>query len=136
MNDKLMLMIPGPTPVPEQALLALAKHPIGHRSSEFAPIMAECTENLKWLHQTQNDVLMLTASVVGFRVIAVPPEQDVNDGKTAAYAKSRVTYKSADGLTCRQLEFDNRTGLAREGKPEPCYQGPPAYRQRSFIWGR
>ncbi len=65
MNDKLMLMIPGPTPVPEQALLALAKHPIGHRSSEFAPIMAECTENLKWLHQTQNDVLMLTASGTG-----------------------------------------------------------------------
>lgn len=65
MKDKLMLMIPGPTPVPEQALLALAKHPIGHRSGEFAPIMAECTENLKWLHQTQNDVLMLTVSGTG-----------------------------------------------------------------------
>ena len=32
MDDKLMLMIPGPTPVPETALLAMAKHPIGHRS--------------------------------------------------------------------------------------------------------
>lgn len=60
-----MLMIPGPTPVPEQALLALSKHPIGHRSGDFSKIMAEVTENLKWLHQTQNDVLCLTVSGTG-----------------------------------------------------------------------
>ena len=60
-----MLMIPGPTPVPESVLLALAKHPIGHRSGEFSQIMADVTANLKWLHQTQNDVLMLTVSGTG-----------------------------------------------------------------------
>jgi aspartate aminotransferase-like enzyme len=65
MENKLMLMIPGPTPVPENVLLALAKHPIGHRSGEFSQIMAEVTANLKWLHQTTNDVLMLTASGTG-----------------------------------------------------------------------
>jgi len=65
MNDKLMLMIPGPTPVPEAALLALAKHPIGHRTSEFSKILAEVTANLKWLHQTESDVLMLTVSGTG-----------------------------------------------------------------------
>ena len=60
-----MLMIPGPTPVPEKVLLALAQHPIGHRSGEFSQIMADVTANLKWLHQTQNDVLMLTVSGTG-----------------------------------------------------------------------
>ena len=65
MKDKLMLMIPGPTPVPEQVLLALAKHPIGHRSGEFSQIMAEVTKSLKWLHQTENDVLVLTVSGTG-----------------------------------------------------------------------
>jgi len=65
MDNKLMLMIPGPTPVPEQVLLALAKHPIGHRSGEFSAVMAEVTQNLKWLHQTQNDVLVLTVSGTG-----------------------------------------------------------------------
>lgn len=60
-----MLMIPGPTPVPESVLLAMAKHPIGHRSGEFSKVIAELTENLKWLHQTNNDVLMLTASGTG-----------------------------------------------------------------------
>ncbi|MEO0985572.1 MAG: alanine--glyoxylate aminotransferase family protein [Cyanobacteria bacterium J06639_14] len=65
MDDKFMLMIPGPTPVPESVLLAQAKHLIGHRSGEFSQIMAEITDGLKWLHQTQNDVLMLTASGTG-----------------------------------------------------------------------
>ncbi len=65
MDDKLMLMIPGPTPVPEQVLLAMAKHPIGHRSGDFSKIMAEVTEGLKWLHQTQNDVLILASSGTG-----------------------------------------------------------------------
>ena len=60
-----MLMIPGPTPVPETALLAMAKHPIGHRSGDFSKIMAEVTENLKWLHQTKNDVLILASSGTG-----------------------------------------------------------------------
>jgi aspartate aminotransferase-like enzyme len=65
MDDKLMLMIPGPTPVPEQVLLAMAKHPIGHRSGDFSQIIADVTQSLKWLHQTQNDVLVLTASGTG-----------------------------------------------------------------------
>jgi aspartate aminotransferase-like enzyme len=65
MDDKLMLMIPGPTPVPEQVLLAMAKHPIGHRTGDFSKIMEEVTQDLKWLHQTQNDVLILTVSGTG-----------------------------------------------------------------------
>ncbi len=66
-----MLMIPGPTPVPEQVLLAMARHPIGHRSGDFSKIMAEVTENLKWLHQTQNDVLSLTVSGTGAMEAAI-----------------------------------------------------------------
>mgnify|MGYP002780681974 CR=1 FL=1 len=65
MDDKLMLMIPGPTPVPEQVLMAMAKHPIGHRSGDFSKIIAEVIENLKWLHQTQNDLMVLTVSGTG-----------------------------------------------------------------------
>lgn len=65
MDNKQMLMIPGPTPVPEQVLLALVKHPISHRSDEYSAIMGEVNHNLKWLHQTENDVLVLTASGTG-----------------------------------------------------------------------
>ena len=62
MKDKLQLMIPGPTPVPERVLLAMARHPIGHRSGEFQQIVARTTEQLQWLHQTKGDVLVLAGS--------------------------------------------------------------------------
>ena len=55
-------MIPGPTPVPERVLHALGKHPIGHRSKDFQNLVQSTTENLKWLHQTTNDVLTITGS--------------------------------------------------------------------------
>jgi NAD-reducing hydrogenase large subunit len=61
-QQKLSLMIPGPTPVPEKVLQALGKHPIGHRTKEFQELVESTTKNLKWLHQTQNDVLTITGS--------------------------------------------------------------------------
>ena len=62
MQDKLTLMIPGPTPVPETVLQALGRHPIGHRSADFQKIVKRTTEQLQWLHQTKNDVLVITGS--------------------------------------------------------------------------
>lgn len=65
MQDKTFLMIPGPTPVPESVLLAMAKHPIGHRSSEFSEILKEVYADLKWLFQTKNEVFIYAASGTG-----------------------------------------------------------------------
>jgi aspartate aminotransferase-like enzyme len=62
MQDKLTLMIPGPTPVPETVLQALGRHPIGHRSADFQKIVKRTTEQLQWLHQTKQDVLVITGS--------------------------------------------------------------------------
>ena len=55
-------MIPGPTPVPEKVLQALGRHPIGHRSKDFQNLVETTTKNLKWLHQTKNDVITITGS--------------------------------------------------------------------------
>ncbi len=65
MQEKDFLMIPGPTPVPESVLQAMAKHPIGHRSPEFSKIFMNATEKLQWLGQTKNDVFIYTASGTG-----------------------------------------------------------------------
>jgi len=62
MQDKLNLMIPGPTPVPGNVLSSMSKHPIGHRSEDFQKIVQKTTEQLKWLHQTTADVLTITGS--------------------------------------------------------------------------
>ncbi len=65
MKDKSFLMIPGPTPVPESVLLTMAKHPIGHRSSEFSKILESVYSDLKYVFQTKNDVIVYTASGTG-----------------------------------------------------------------------
>jgi len=71
MKDKQFLMIPGPTPVPERALLAMAKHPMGHRSAEFSAVMKEVYQDLKWLFQTQEDVFVFTSSGTGAMEAAI-----------------------------------------------------------------
>ena len=62
MQDKLTLMIPGPTPVPETVLKAMGRHPIGHRSGEFQAVVERTNGQLRWLHQTSSDVLVITGS--------------------------------------------------------------------------
>lgn len=78
MKDKTFLMIPGPTPVPESVMLEIAKHPIGHRSSEFSSILKEVYENLKYVFQTKNDVFMFTSSGTGAMCAAL--ENLINEG--------------------------------------------------------
>ncbi len=78
MKDKTFLMIPGPTPVPESVMLEIAKHPIGHRSSEFSSILKEVYEKLKYVFQTKNDVFMFTSSGTGAMCAAL--ENLVNEG--------------------------------------------------------
>ena len=62
---KTRLFTPGPTPVPEETLLELAK-PVGyHRSGEAKAILAEVTEDLKYVFQTVHPVVTLTSSGTG-----------------------------------------------------------------------
>jgi aspartate aminotransferase-like enzyme len=70
-DDKSFLMIPGPTPVPERVMLALARHPIGHRTKAFSRIFREVSDNLAWLHQTQQEVLTLASSGTGAMEAAI-----------------------------------------------------------------
>jgi aspartate aminotransferase-like enzyme len=110
MNDKLMLMIPGPTPVPEAALLALAKHPIGHRTTEFSNILAEVTENLKWLHQTQSDVLTLNVSGTGAVEAGIinflSPGDRILVGSNGKFGERWVEIGQAYGLNVEEVKVE------------------------------
>ncbi|MEI6380613.1 MAG: alanine--glyoxylate aminotransferase family protein [Cyanobacteriota bacterium ELA615] len=114
MDNKLMLMIPGPTPVPEKVLLAMAKHPIGHRSGEFSKVIAELTENLQWLHQTKNDVLMLTASGTGAMEAAIinflSPGDRVLVGNNGKFGERWAKLAKAFGVAVEEI-------TAEWGKP-------------------
>lgn len=62
---KARLFTPGPTPVPEETLLELAKPVTYHRTAEAKAILGEVTEDLKYVFQTKNTVLTLTSSGTG-----------------------------------------------------------------------
>ncbi|MDY6864212.1 MAG: alanine--glyoxylate aminotransferase family protein [Thermodesulfobacteriota bacterium] len=62
---KTYLMTPGPTPVPPDVSLAMAAPIIHHRSTEYSEIFEEVRKDLKYLFQTENDVLIFTSSGTG-----------------------------------------------------------------------
>jgi len=68
---KQRLLTPGPTPVPEETLLELAKPVIYHRAPEFRRILAAVLEDLQYVFQTRNPVLPLTSSGTGALEAAV-----------------------------------------------------------------
>lgn len=68
---KRYLLTPGPTPVPEEVLLSQAKPMIHHRTSEFRQMLKQVMEDLKYVFQTQNQVLILASSGTGAMEAAV-----------------------------------------------------------------
>ncbi len=59
------LRIPGPTPVPDEVLKAMAKQMINHRGPEFVQLLNDVTAKLKQIFQTKGDVLALTGAGTG-----------------------------------------------------------------------
>jgi aspartate aminotransferase-like enzyme len=68
---KQRLLTPGPTPVPEETLLELARPVFYHRSATFRHLLGEVTEDLKYVFCTRHPVLTLTASGTGGMEAAV-----------------------------------------------------------------
>jgi aspartate aminotransferase-like enzyme len=65
------LMTPGPVPVPPDSLLAMAQPMIHHRTEKFEKVMAEIPDALKYVFQTKNEVILLSASSTGAMESAV-----------------------------------------------------------------
>ena len=110
MQDKLTLMIPGPTPVPETVLLAMGRHPIGHRSADFQKIVKRTTAQLKWLHQTSGDVLAITGSgtaAMEAGIINVLSKGDrVLCGDNGKFGERWVKVAKAYGLDVQVIKAD------------------------------
>jgi len=68
---KSRLLSPGPTELPEPALLAMARQVKHHRTAEFRGMLAEVIDALKYVFATENDVLVLTSSGTGAMEAAV-----------------------------------------------------------------
>ncbi len=65
------LLTPGPTPLPPQISLAMARPIIHHRTPQFQEILKEASLGLKWVFQTANDVFIISSSGTGAMEAAV-----------------------------------------------------------------
>ena len=62
---------PGPTPVPDRVVRKMSAPILTHRSTEFSDLLRQVAVGLQHVFQTENDVLVLTASGSGAMEAAV-----------------------------------------------------------------
>jgi aspartate aminotransferase-like enzyme len=65
------LMTPGPTPVPPEVLLAQAQPMIHHRAPVYTEVILAVLDDLKYVFQTKNDIIMFASSGTGAMESAV-----------------------------------------------------------------
>ncbi|WP_139489217.1 pyridoxal-phosphate-dependent aminotransferase family protein [Brevibacillus dissolubilis] len=81
-TDKMILRIPGPTPIPPRVQQAMNAPMIGHRSGQFSKLFAETAERLKPIFGTKQDVYILAGSGTSGLEMAVV--NTVNPGEEVA----------------------------------------------------
>ena len=65
MPRKSLLLVPGPTPVPDSVLRASAAPMVNHRGPEFVRVLRDCVDGLHQIFATEGDVLAFPASGTG-----------------------------------------------------------------------
>ena len=60
--NKMRLYTPGPTSVPEEVLLEMAKPIFHHRTQQYKDLFAKVNDGLKYVFQTKNPVLTISGS--------------------------------------------------------------------------
>ena len=60
-----ILLTPGPTPVPDDVLQAMAEPMIHHRTPQYQAIFEETLKGLRYVYQTKGDILMFASSGTG-----------------------------------------------------------------------
>ena len=64
-NERQLIMLPGPTNVPDRVMRAMLKPIINHRGPEFETLYDNIIRNLKHVLQTKNEAFVLTTSGTG-----------------------------------------------------------------------
>jgi aspartate aminotransferase-like enzyme len=124
------LMTPGPAMVPEEVLLELARPVMHHRSDEAKRVITEVIAGLKEVFQTENDVVILTASGTGAMdaavVNAVPAGGKALVLNAGLFGARWVSICKAFGINTVSLDFE-------WGQPVAPHQVAKALRQHPDI---
>ena len=118
MDEKQLLMIPGPTMVPQSILLAGASPMVNHRGPEFKAALDESTAGLKRVFQTKGEVYILTSSGTGGLEAAVvntlSPGDLVLSVSIGVFGDRFATIAQTYGATVEKLDFPMGTAADPE----------------------
>jgi aspartate aminotransferase-like enzyme len=124
----LNLRIPGPTPVPEEVLHELSRPMINHRGREYAGILAECTEGVKRVFQTKNDVIFYPSSGSGTLEAAVAntlsPGDRVLTVSIGSFGKRWGEIARRYGADVTMLDFEWGQGADPQTVADKLKEGP------------
>src|SRR5438876_8780726 len=105
---KYQLMAPGPTPVPSEVLLAMARPIIHHRTPEYAALFREVRAGLQRLVQTKGEVLTPACTGTGAMEAAVANTLSAGDRvvvvNAGAFAQRWLAIARAYRLQIVELE--------------------------------
>ena len=108
MEKELLLMLPGPVPMPERVRYAMMRQAINHRSPEFGAVYADCVRILKTAFGTTNDLFVISGSGTAGMEAAV-----ANVGKD-----KQIACITNGKFGERLLKISQRYGQAHEIKSE------------------
>jgi aspartate aminotransferase-like enzyme len=118
MLNKLRLLTPGPTPLPEEVRLALAKDMIHHRKRDFVQVMERIQPGLKYLFGTAQQVLPLSCSGTGAMHAAVTnlfaPGEKVLVVEGGKFGERWREIAQAHGLAVTSLVLENGQAVTAE----------------------
>lgn len=108
--NKNRLLTPGPTPIPEEVRLALARDMVHHRKKAFHDTLVKVEEQLKTLFGTEQTVVPLSSSGTGGMVAAVDnlfrPGDTVIVINAGKFGERWGKICRARGLTVVELEYE------------------------------
>jgi aspartate aminotransferase-like enzyme len=125
---KYQLMAPGPTPVPPNVLLAMARPIIHHRAAEYDALFREVREGLKRLVQTRQEVVTPACTGTGAMEAAVANTLSAGDRvivvNAGAFAQRWLALCKAYGLSVVELGAPHGETVAPERIAEALRENP------------
>ena len=112
---KARLFTPGPTDVPPEVLVEMAKPMFHHRTARFQEMFGQVNEGLKKILMTSNDVLTIagsgTAGMEAAIACAVPRDKKVLVSDGGKFGERWVKVARAYGLDVDELKLEWGTAL-------------------------
>lgn len=128
--QKRFLLTPGPTPVPPEVLAALGEPVIHHRAPRFTEILRDVIAGLRYVYQTENDVIAFAASGTGAMESAVvnlvEPGDTVIVASCGNFGERWIKLNRTWGANVVALEYEWGAKVDPEGVRKALAEHPEA----------